>query len=67
MDYSFFIVLIDIYIERFSGSNILGFSGIEGDIQTRGYRVVSFFRNEPIPGAFICGLSFIVLGYILSF
>ena len=63
----FFIVLVDIYIERFSGSNILGFSGIEGDIQTRGYRVVSFFRTEPIPGAFICGLSFIVLGYILSF
>ena len=63
----FFIVLVDIYIERFSGSNILGFSGIGGDIQTRGYRVVSFFRTEPIPGAFICGLSFIVLGYILSF
>ena len=63
----FFIVLIDIYIERFSGNNILGFSGIQGDIQTRGYRVVSFFRTEPIPGAFICGFSFIVLGYILSF
>ena len=63
----FFIVLVDIYIERFSGSNILGFSGIGGDIQTRGYRVVSFFRTEPIPGAFICGLSFIILGYILNF
>ena len=63
----FFIVLIDIYIERFSGNNILGFGGIQGDIQTRGYRVVSFFRTEPIPGAFICGFSFIVLGYILSF
>ena len=63
----FFIVLVDIYIERFSGSNILGFSGIGGDIQTRGYRVVSFFRTEPIPGAFIFGLSFIVLGYILNF
>tara|TARA_Y100000816_G_scaffold230615_1_gene175869 strand:+ start:1259 stop:2512 length:1254 start_codon:yes stop_codon:yes gene_type:complete len=63
----FFIVLVDIYIERFSGSNILGFSAIGGDIQTRGYRVVSFFRTEPIPGAFICGLSFIILGYILNF
>ena len=63
----FFIVLIDIYIERFTGSNILGFGGIQGDVQTRGYRVVSFFRTEPIPGAFICGFSFIVLGYILSF
>ena len=63
----FFIVLVDIYIERFSGSNILGFGGIQGDVQTRGYRVVSFFRTEPIPGAFICGFSFIVLGYILNF
>ncbi len=65
----FFIVLIDIYIERFTGSNILGFSYslIADGIQTRGYRVVSFFRTEPIPGAFICGFSFIVLGFILNF
>ena len=65
----FFIVLIDIYIERFTGSNILGFSTslITDDIQTRGYRVVSFFKTEQIPGAFICGFSFIVLGYILNF
>ena len=63
----FFTVLIDIYIERFTGSNILGFGGIENDIQTRGYRVVSFFKTEPIPGAFICGFSFIVIGFILNF
>ena len=63
----FFVVLVDIYIERFTGSNILGFGGIQGDIQTRGYRAVSFFRTEPIPGAFICGFTFIVLGYILNF
>ncbi len=63
----FFVVLIDIYIERFTGSNILGFGGMEGDFQSRGYRVVSFFKTEQIPGAFICGFSFIVLGYILNF
>ena len=63
----FFAVLIDVYIERFTGSNILGFGGIENDIQTRGYRVVSFFKTEPIPGAFICGFSFIVIGFILNF
>ena len=65
----FFVVLIDVYIERFTGSNILGFGGIENAInaQTRGYRVVSFFRTEPIPGAFLCGFSFIVVGFILNF
>ena len=63
----FFVVLVDVYIERFTGSNILGFGGMQEGFQPRGYRVVSFFRSEPIPGAFICGLSFIVLGYILNF
>ena len=65
----FFIVLIDIYIERYTGSNIFGLGKIEinGVRQEHGPRVTSFFRNEPIAGAFICGFSFIVLGYILSF
>ena len=65
----FFVVLIDVYIERFTGSNILGFGGIENAInaQTRGYRVVSFFKTEPIPGAFLCGFSFIVVGFVLNF
>ena len=64
----FFIVLIDIYIERFTGSNILGFGKIEinGVPQPHGQRVISFFKDEPIAGAFICGFSFIVLGYILN-
>ena len=55
----FFIVLIDIYIERFTGSNIFGFGKIEidGISQEHGPRVTSFFRNEPIAGAFICGFS----------
>ena len=65
----FFIVLIDIYIERFSGSNIFGFGKIEidGVPQPHGDRVTSFFRNEPIAGSFICGFSFIIFGYILNF
>ena len=65
----FFIVLIDIYIERYTGSNIFGLGKIEidGITQNHGPRVTSFFRNEPIAGAFICGFTFIVLGYILSF
>ena len=65
----FFIVLIDIYIERYSGSNIFGFGKIEidGVPQPHGDRVTSFFRNEPIAGSFICGFSFIIFGYILNF
>ncbi len=60
----FFIVLVDIYIERFTGSNIFGFGKID---QIYGDRIISFFRNEPIAGSFICGFSFIIFGYILSF
>ena len=59
----FFIVLVDIYIERFTGSNIFGFGKIEidGVPQPHGVRVVSFFRTEPIAGAFICGFTFIIV------
>ena len=60
----FFIVLVDIYIERFTGSNIFGFGKLD---QPYGPRVISFFRNEPIAGSFICGFSFIIFGYILNF
>ena len=65
----FFIVLVDIYVERFTGSNIFGFGKIEidGIPQPHGARVVSFFRTEPIAGAFICGFTFIIVGYILNF
>ena len=65
----FFIVLIDIYIERFTGSNIFGFGKIEidGIRQPHGQRIISFFRNEPIAGSFICGFSFMIFGYILNF
>ena len=65
----FFIVLVDTYIERFTGSNIFGFGKLEidGVPQPGGDRVMSFFRHEPITGAFLCGFCFIVLGYILNF
>ncbi len=64
-----FIVLTDIYVERFTGSNIFGLGKLEinGVAQDHGDRVISFFRNEPIAGAFISGFSFVILGYILNF
>ena len=65
----FFIVLVDVYIERFTGSNIFGFGKLEinGIPQPYANRVISFFRTEPIAGAFLCGFCFIVTGYILNF
>ncbi len=65
----FFIILVDTYIERFTGSNIFGFGKLEidGVPQPGGDRVMSFFINEPITGAFLCGFSFVVIGYILNF
>ena len=65
----FFVVLIDIYIERFTGSNIFGFGKFEinGVPQPHGNRIISFFRTEPIAGSFICGFSFMIFGYILNF
>ena len=64
-----FVVLIDIYIERFTGSNIFGFGKVEinGIPQPHGTRVISFFRTEPIAGSFICGFVFVIFGYILNF
>ena len=59
----FFIVLLDIYIERFTGSNIFGFGKLD---EPYGERVISFFRTEPIAGAFICGFFFIITGYVLN-
>ena len=65
----FFVVLIDVYIERFTGSNILGFGGseIDGIPQPNPDRVISFFRTEPIVGAYLSGFCFIVSGYILNY
>ena len=31
----FFVVLVDVYIERFTGSNILGFGGMQEGFQFR--------------------------------
>ena len=58
-----FIFILDVYLEFITGSNILGFGDEEGDF---GPRIVSFFKDEPIAGAFIYGFSFIVVGYLFN-
>ena len=60
------IFLFDVYFERFSGSNILGFGKMEidGVRPPHGNRVVSFFKDEPIAGAFMSGFAFPLIGFI---
>ena len=57
----FFIFVFDVYFERFYGSNIFGFGSLD---QEYGPRVISFFKDEPIAGAYLNGLLFIIAGYI---
>ena len=64
----FLLVIIDIYVERLLGSNLLGYGKmqINGVPQPDGARVVSFFKDEPIAGAFATGLIFIVFGFLFD-
>ena len=55
-------MLVDVYIEYFSGSNIFGWGG-EGEPYAN--RIVSFFKNEPISGAFLSGFILMIFGYLL--
>ena len=59
----FLIVVFDVYFERFYGTNILGFGSEEQDF---GPRVISFFKDEPIAGAYLSGLLFIIAGYLFA-
>ncbi len=53
-----FIVIIDSFVETIFGKNILGYGD---DIYKN--RIVSFFKDEPIVGAYILGFAFICIGY----
>ena len=61
--WTFFLVffVFDVYFERFYGTNILGFGSLD---QAYGPRVVSFFKDEPIAGAYIVSLLFLIVGYL---
>jgi len=52
--------MIDIYIESFTGKNILGYGELYGK------RIVSFFKDEPIVGGYINSFYLIVVGYFFS-
>ena len=57
----FLIFIFDVFFERFYGTNILGYGAID---TSHGPRIVSFFKDEPIAGAYINGFSFLIIGYI---
>ena len=58
----------DIFLERYSGTNLFGWGAneINGIPQVYGDRVLSFFKDEPISGAFLSGFIFIIFGNLLS-
>jgi O-antigen ligase len=56
-----FIVLIDVFIESFTGKNILGFGG-----KVYQERIVSFFKDEPIVGGYLNGFYLIIIGFLLN-
>ena len=54
------IVAFDSFIEFYFGKNVLGYGELYGD------RIVSFFKDEPIVGAYINGFIFIIIGYFFD-
>ena len=43
-----------------------GAQEINGIPQPNGSRVVSFFKDEPIAGAYLNGFIFLILGYLFT-
>ena len=56
------IVVIDIFIEKIFGKNILGYSAVNS---IGSQRIVSFFKDEAIPGSFIHAFSFMLVGFFV--
>jgi O-antigen ligase len=54
------VLMVDTYIERIFGKNILGYG------ERYGERIVSFFKDEPIVGGYINGFFLIIIGYLFS-
>ena len=68
----FLVFIFDVYFEKIIGTNIFGWGAENMDgipqagsaIGFDGNRIVSFFKDEPIAGAFINGFIFVVIGYL---
>ena len=55
------IVIFDSFIEFGFGTNLLGYGD---DIYVD--RIVSFFKDEPIVGAYLLGFNFVIIGYLFE-
>ncbi len=55
-----FIIIIDIFFEKYSGSNLFGFKSLDGT------RITSFFYDENVVGAFLFGFGFITTIFFLQ-
>ena len=53
------IIMIDIFIEKYSGSNLFGFKSI-------GERITSFFYDENVVGTFLFSFGFITITFFLK-
>ena len=58
--FTFSIILFDIFYEFHNGQNILGF------ISENKKRIVSFFKDEQVVGAFLNGFIFIIIGFLFQ-
>ena len=54
------IVAFDSFIEFYTGRNILGYGELYGE------RIVSFFKDEPVVGAYINAFIFMLIGYLFD-
>ncbi len=57
------VFIIDVFIEYFFGTNSLGWGAYD---QIYGDRITSFFKDEPIVGAYISGFIFLIFGHLLG-
>ena len=57
-----------VYVEFFFGKNLFGWGArfIDGIEQPDGRRIVSFFKDEPIVGAYLSGFIFLIFGYLTT-
>mgnify|MGYP001391664955 FL=1 len=55
-----FIIIIDIFFEKYNGSNLLGFKSLDET------RITSFFYDENIVGAFLFSFGFITTVFFLQ-
>ncbi len=57
------ILIIDVFIEYIFGKNLIGWGDYS---QLYGDRVTSFFKDEPIVGAYLAGFIFLIFGHLLN-